>query len=99
MVFCCFPVHLYLSQYHCSHIVRRYVYVTEMAEPLGALLGFLSLLPFWSPAVNALLLSFVSGIMVYISFDELLSSTEGMVIIITECAELFGVWLLWLSVY
>lgn len=50
--------------------------LSGMAEPLGALLGYLVLLPFWSPTVNALLLAFVSGIMVYISFDELLPETE-----------------------
>lgn len=51
-------------------------FLSGMAEPLGALLGFMFLLPFWSPIVNALLLAFVSGIMVYISFDELLPGTE-----------------------
>ena len=39
-------------------------------------MGFLFLLPFWTPVVNALLLAFVSGIMVFISFDELLPGTE-----------------------
>lgn len=51
-------------------------FASGMAEPIGALIGFLFLLPFWTPVVNALLLSFVSGIMVYISFDELLPGTE-----------------------
>ena len=47
-----------------------------MAEPVGALVGVLFLLPFWTPALNAWLLAFVSGIMIYISFDELLPGTE-----------------------
>lgn len=51
-------------------------FASGMAEPVGALAGFLFLLPFWTPTINALLLSFVSGIMVYISFDELLPGTE-----------------------
>ena len=51
-------------------------FLSGMAEPLGALLGFLFLLPLWSPTLNALLLACVSGIMVYISFDELLPGTE-----------------------
>ena len=51
-------------------------FLSGMAEPIGAIIGFFFLLPFWSPALNASLLSFVSGIMVYISFDELLPSTE-----------------------
>ena len=50
-------------------------FLSGMAEPIGALIGFVFLLPFWSPTINATLLSFVSGIMVYISFDELLPST------------------------
>ena len=52
------------------------VSVPGMAEPVGALLGFLFLAPFWSDTLNAYLLAFVSGIMVYISFDELLPGTE-----------------------
>lgn len=51
-------------------------FLSGMAEPLGALIGFLILLPFWSPILNALLLAFVSGIMVFISFDELLPGAE-----------------------
>lgn len=51
-------------------------FLSGMSEPVGALLGYLFLLPFWTPTVNALLLAFVSGIMIYISFDELLPGTE-----------------------
>lgn len=47
-----------------------------LAEPVGALIGFLFLLPFWTPLIHALLLAFVSGIMVFISFDELLPGAE-----------------------
>ena len=53
-----------------------YSFLSGMAEPLGALLGFLVLLPFWSDTINALLLAFVSGIMVFIAFDELLPGAE-----------------------
>lgn len=53
-----------------------YSLLSGMAEPLGALVGFLILLPFWSDTINALLLAFVSGIMVFISFDELLPGAE-----------------------
>lgn len=53
-----------------------YSLLSGMAEPVGALVGYLFLLPFWSPTINALLLAFVSGIMIYISFDELLPNTE-----------------------
>ncbi len=33
-------------------------------------------MPFWSPQVNAVCLAAVAGIMVYISFDELLPGAE-----------------------
>lgn len=46
--------------------------LSGLAEPLGALAGGLILLPFWSDTVCALMLSAVAGVMVYISFDELL---------------------------
>lgn len=51
-------------------------FLSGMAEPLGALVGFLFLLPFWTPVVGSAVLSFISGIMIYISFDELLPNTE-----------------------
>ena len=54
----------------------RYSFLSGMAEPTGAFLGYLFLAPIWSPTLNASLLAFVSGIMVYISFDELLPGTE-----------------------
>ena len=53
-----------------------YSLLSGMAEPVGALIGFLFLLPFWTPTIHALLLAFVSGIMVFISFDELLPGSE-----------------------
>lgn len=54
----------------------RYTIVSGLAEPLGAVAGMLFLLPLWSPAVNAASLAAVAGIMVYISFDELLPGAE-----------------------
>lgn len=55
----------------------RYSLLSGLAEPAGALIGMVFLMPFWSPAVNAVCLAAVSGIMVYISFDELLPSAES----------------------
>lgn len=50
--------------------------LTGLAEPVGALFAMLFLLPFWTSTIGALLLAGVSGIMVYISFDELLPGAE-----------------------
>ena len=65
--------------YHASGSRRKafwYSALSGIAEPVGALCGYLFLRPFWTPEVNAFLLAFVSGIMIYISFDELLPGTE-----------------------
>jgi Predicted divalent heavy-metal cations transporter len=51
-------------------------FASGLAEPLGALIAYLFLLPFWNPALDALILSVVAGIMIYISLDELLPSAE-----------------------
>ena len=53
-----------------------YTIWTGLAEPIGAIFGILFLLPFWTPTVSALLLAAVSGIMVFISLDELLPGAE-----------------------
>ena len=65
--------------YHATGSRKKafvYSFLSGMAEPIGALVGFLFLMPIWSPTLNAALLAFVSGIMIYISFDELLPGTE-----------------------
>ncbi len=51
-------------------------FLSGMAEPVGALIGFLILIPFWTPSINGLILAAVSGIMVFISMDELLPSAQ-----------------------
>ena len=51
-------------------------FASGLAEPLGALIAFLFLLPFWTPAINGLILAAIAGIMIYISLDELLPSAE-----------------------
>ena len=51
-------------------------FLSGLAEPLGALLGYLVLMPFMSDALYGILYAGVSGIMVFISFDELLPSAE-----------------------
>jgi ZIP family zinc transporter len=50
----------------------RYSFLAGFAELVGVVIGFVILLPFLSPSLLSSLLAFVAGIMVYISFDELL---------------------------
>jgi len=49
-----------------------YSFLSGLSEPVGAMVGYLILLPFLTPAVLAAVLAFVAGIMIYISLDELL---------------------------
>ena len=51
-------------------------FLSGLAEPLGALVGFLILMPFLSPVVLGVLFAAVAGIMVFISLDELLPTAE-----------------------
>ena len=53
-----------------------YSFASGLAEPLGALIAFLFLSQLWTPSLNGLILAAVSGIMVFISLDELLPSAE-----------------------
>ncbi len=49
-------------------------FLSGLAEPVGALLGWLILMPFLSDALFGVIFGVVSGIMVFISADELLPS-------------------------
>ncbi len=65
--------------YHATGNKKKafwFSFLSGLAEPLGALVAFLFLLPFWSPLINGIVLAAVSGIMVFISLDELLPSAE-----------------------
>ena len=53
-----------------------YSLLSGLAEPAGALIGFLFLMPFLTPALLAVLFAVVAGVMIYISFDELLPMAE-----------------------
>jgi len=53
-----------------------YATLSGLAEPLGALVGMLILGPVLSAPLLASLFAFVAGIMIYISFDELLPMAE-----------------------
>lgn len=50
--------------------------LSGLAEPVGAAVGFLILMPFLSPGVFGILFGGVAGIMVFISLDELLPTAE-----------------------
>jgi ZIP family zinc transporter len=53
-----------------------YSFLSGLAEPAGALIGFLLLAHFMNDAVMGLLFAAVAGIMVFISLDELLPSAQ-----------------------
>lgn len=53
-----------------------YSFTSGLAEPVGALVGYLILMPFLSPAVFGILFAAVAGIMVFISLDELLPTAR-----------------------
>ena len=49
-----------------------YSFLSGLAEPVGALVGYAILLPFLTPALLSSVIAFVAGIMIYISLDEIL---------------------------
>lgn len=51
-------------------------FLSGLAEPLGALVGFLLLMPFMSATVYGFLFASVAGIMVFISIDNLLPAAR-----------------------
>jgi zinc transporter, ZIP family len=53
-----------------------YSFSSGLAEPVGAVVGFLILMPFMGPLVFGCLFAAVAGIMVFISLDELLPSAR-----------------------
>jgi ZIP family zinc transporter len=50
--------------------------LSGLAEPVGALIGFLILLPFFNDMIFGLIFASIAGIMVYISLDELLPAAR-----------------------
>jgi ZIP family zinc transporter len=53
-----------------------YATLSGLAEPLGAIVGFFILLPFMGEATLGITFGVVAGIMIYISFDELLPAAR-----------------------
>lgn len=54
----------------------KWAFLSGLAEPVGAVLAYLILLPFLTPAVLGATFAVVAGIMVFISLDELLPAAE-----------------------
>jgi zinc transporter, ZIP family len=54
----------------------RLSFLSGLAEPVGAIVGYLILLPFMSPVLFGILFASVAGIMVFISLDELLPTAR-----------------------
>lgn len=53
-----------------------YSFFSGLAEPIGAIVGFLLLRQIFSDQLMGIIFSIVAGIMVYLSFDELLPTAE-----------------------
>lgn len=53
-----------------------YSFLSGLSEPLGAVIGYLVLLPIMSDTIYGILFAGVAGIMVFISVDELLPSAR-----------------------
>lgn len=68
-----------LPIYHATGKKKKafwYAFASGLAEPLGALAGFFLLLPLMGDLTLGITFALVAGIMVYISFDELLPSAR-----------------------
>ncbi len=53
-----------------------YAFASGLAEPIGAVIGYFALRAIFSDMTFGLVFAFVSGIMIYISLDELLPTAE-----------------------
>lgn len=65
--------------YHATGSRKKafaYSFLSGFAEPLGAIVAWLILMPFITPALISCIMAAVAGIMVYIAFDELLPATH-----------------------
>lgn len=65
--------------YHATGSRKKaflYSFASGLAEPIGALIGWLVLAPIMNDAIYGILFAGVAGIMVFISFDELLPAAR-----------------------
>jgi len=54
----------------------KYSFLSGVAEPIGALVGYLILAPFMTDVIFGIVFAAVGGIMVFISFDQLLPTAR-----------------------
>jgi ZIP family zinc transporter len=54
----------------------KYSFLSGLSEPVGAIVGYLILMPFLSDVLMGIVFAAVAGIMVFISLDELLPSAR-----------------------
>jgi len=54
----------------------KYTFISGIAEPIGAILAFAVLKPFISEVVLGAIFAVVAGIMIYISFEELIPTSR-----------------------
>lgn len=77
-----------------------YSFLSGVVEPVAAVIGILFLLPFMTPFVISAMLAFVAGIMVFISFDEILPLTlKGKQTHISVLGIIIGMLVMALSLY
>lgn len=65
--------------YHATGDKRKafmYSFLSGLSEPIGAIIGYLILMPFMSDIVLGFIFAFIAGIMVFVSLDELLPSAR-----------------------
>lgn len=65
--------------YHATGSRKKaflYSFLSGLAEPVGALVGFFILMPFMSEALFGFMFAFVAGTMVFISIDNLLPAAR-----------------------
>ena len=68
-----------LPIYHATGNRKKafwYAFISGLAEPIGAVIGFFILLPLMGALTLGVTFGVVAGIMIYISFDELLPSAR-----------------------
>jgi ZIP family zinc transporter len=72
-------ISVYVPIYYATGSKKKaflYSFLSGLAEPLGAIIGFLILSPFLTPALFGICFAAVAGIMVYICVDELLPAAR-----------------------